>query len=213
MTNLNRTTTWTFPKNNPVKQKLKVDLLHQETFPWLHFLTLTLACVHLSWAVHGTFLVYRRTPVRQITCTREELVKDIIRFNQRKCSLRARRWLIFMERARGTRDGERRSPLLFSSPMRACPRYFSFRPKKTRHLLRRLTKRQSHLPLGSCIHEMPWKSATLLINTDLFFCLANLTSILSIPNSLPSQIFEFVSAFVGILMKFPKAAYYQKWTM
>ena len=210
MTNLNRTTTRTFPINNPGKQKHKVDLLHQETFPSLHFLTLTLACVHLSWAVHGTFSVYRRTPVRQITCTREELVKDIIRFNQRKRSLRGRRWLVFMKRARGTRDGERRSPLLFSSPMRACPRYFSFRPKKTRHLLRRLTKRQSHLPLGSCIHEMPWKSATLLINTDLFFCLANLTSILSIPNSLPSQIFEFVSAFVGILMKFPKAAYYQK---
>lgn len=207
MTNLKRTTTRTFPINNPVKQKLKVDLLHQETFPWLHFLTLTLACVHLSWAVHGTFLVYRRPPVRQITCTREELIKDIIRFNQRKRSLRSRRWLVFMERARRTRDGERRSPLLFSSRVRACPRYFSFRPKKTRHLLRRLTKRQSHLPLGSYIHEMPWKSAILLINTVLVFCFANLTSILSIPNSVPSQILEFVSAFVGILMKFPKAAY------
>lgn len=109
----------------------------------------------------------------------------------------------------GTRSGERRS-LLFSSPVRARTRYFFFRPKKTRSLLRRLMKRQSHLPLGSCIHEMPWKSAILLINTDLVFCLANLTSILSIPNSLRSQIFEFVSAFVGILMKFPKAAYYQK---
>ena len=210
MTNLKRTTTRTFPINNPVKQKLKVDLLHQETFPSLHFLTLTLACVHLSWAVHGTFSVYRRTPVRQITCTRGELIKDIIRFNQRKRSLRGRRWLVFMERAMGTRSGERRSPLLFSSPVRARTRYFSFRPKKTRSLLRRLMKRQSHLPLGSCIHEMPWKSAILLINTDLVFCLANLTSILSIPNSLPSQIFEFVSAFVGILMKFPKAAYYHK---
>ena len=119
MTNLNRTTTRTFLINNPGKQKLKMDLLHQETFPSLHFSTLTLACVHLSWAVHGTFLVYRRTPVRQITCPREELVKDIIRFNQRKCSLRSRRWLVFMERAMGTRGGKRRSPLLFSS------RYFS----------------------------------------------------------------------------------------
>lgn len=169
MTNLNRTTTRTFPINNPVKQKLKVDLLHQETFPSLHFLTLTLACVHLSLAVHGTFSVYRRTPVRQITCTRGELIKDIIRFDQRKRSLRGRRWLVFMERAMGTRSGERRSPLLFSSPVRARTRYFSFRPKKTRRLLRRLVKRQSHLPLGSCIHEMPWKSAILLINTDLVF--------------------------------------------
>ena len=130
MANLNRTTTRTFPINNPVKQKFKVDLLHQETFPSLHFLTLTLACVHLSWAVHGTFSVYRRTPVRQITCTRGELIKDIIRFNQRKRSLRGRRWLVFMERAMGTRSGERRSPLLFSSPVRARTRYFSFRPKK-----------------------------------------------------------------------------------
>lgn len=169
MTNLNRTTTRTFPINNPVKQKLKVDLLHQETFPSLHFLTLTLACVHLSLAVHGTFSVYRRTPVRQITCTRGELIKDIIRFNQRKRSLRGRRWLVFMERAMGTRSGEKRSPLLFSSPVRARTRYFSFRPEKTRRLLRRLVKRQSHLPLGSCIHEMPWKSAILLINTDLVF--------------------------------------------
>ena len=168
MTNLNRTTTRTFPINNPVKQKLKVDLLHQETFPSLHFLTLTLACVHLSLAVHGTFSVYRRTPVRQITCTRGELIKDIIRFNQRKRSLRGRRWLVFMERAMG-RSGEKRSPLLFSSAVRARTRYFSFRPKKTRRLLRRLVKRQSHLPLGSCIHEMPWKSAILLINTDLVF--------------------------------------------
>ena len=211
MANLNRTTTRTFPINNPVKQKFKVDLLHQETFPSLHFLTLTLACVHLSLAVHGTFSVYRRTPVRQITCTRGELIKDIIRFNQRKRSLRGRRWLVFMERAMGTRSGEKRSPLLFSSPVRARTRYFSFRPKKTRRLLRRLVKRQSHLPLGSCIHEMPWKSAILLINTYLVFWLAYLTrSILSIPNSVLSQIFEFVSAFVGILMKFPKAAYYQK---
>ena len=131
MTNLNRTTTRTFLINNPGKQKLKMDLLHQETFPSLHFSTLTLACVHLSWAVHGTFLVYRRTPVRQITCPREELVKDIIRFNQRKCSLRSRRWLVFMELAMGTRGGKRRSPLLFSSRVRARPRYFSFRPKKT----------------------------------------------------------------------------------
>ena len=169
MTNLNRTTIWTFPINNPGKQKLKVDLLHQETFPSLHFLTLTLACVHLSWAVHGTFSVYRRTLVRQITCTREKLLKDIIRFNQRKRSLRGRRRLVFMERARGTPEGERRSPLLFSFRVRARPRYFSFRPKKNRRLLRRLTKRQSHLPLGSCIYEMPWKSAILLINTDLVF--------------------------------------------
>ena len=65
-------------------------------------------------------------------------------------------------------------------------------------------------PLVSCIHEMPWKSAILLINTDLVLCLADLTSILSIPTSVPRQIFEFVSAFDGILMKFPKAAYYQK---
>lgn len=169
MINLNRTTTRTFPINNPVKQKLKVDLLHQETFPSLHFLTLTLACVHLSLAVHGTFSVYRRTPVRQITCTRGELIKEIIRFNQRKRSLRGRRWLVFMERAMGTRSRERRSPLLFSSPVRARTRYFSFRPKKTRRLLRRQMKRQSHLPLGSCIQEMPWKSAILLINTDLVF--------------------------------------------
>lgn len=102
MINLNRTTTRTFPINNPVKQKLKVDLLHQETFPSLHFLTLTLACVHLSLAVHGTFSVYRRTPVRQITCTRGELIKDIIRFNQRKRSLRGRRCMVSFY---GARDG------------------------------------------------------------------------------------------------------------
>ena len=108
MANLNRTTTRTFPINNPVKQKFKVDLLHQETFPSLHFLTLTLACVHLSWAVHGTFSVYRRTPVRQITCTRGELIKDIIRFNQRKRSLHGcARW----EHAVG-RGGLFFSPLL-----------------------------------------------------------------------------------------------------
>lgn len=146
MTNLNRTTTRTFPKHNPGKQKLKVALLHQETFPSLHFLTLTLACVHLSWAVHGIFSVYRRTPVRQITCTQEELIKDIIRFNQRKGSLRGRHWLVFMERARGTRNWERRSPLLFSSRVRARPRYFSFRPKKNWRLLRRLTNEKAITP-------------------------------------------------------------------